>query len=213
MEFCGVEQMINKLRTSGKDFAFIYLAHYGNWEWIASLAMHIHNLAPEMSAGQIYHPLRNKNFNKLFLQIRCRFGGDNVGMKETLRYVINKRKAQIPTVIGFIADQGPKWNSIHHWTEFLNHKTPVFTGTEQIGKKVDALIFYGHVERPKRGTYRCTIKLMEDNIQNKPDYQITDKYFDLLEGTIKQHPALWLWTHKRWKRNYEEYVKRQKSQS
>ena len=61
MEFCGVEQMINKLRTSGKDFAFIYLAHYGNWEWIASLAMHIHNLAPEMSAGQIYHPLRNKN--------------------------------------------------------------------------------------------------------------------------------------------------------
>lgn len=213
MEFCGVEQMINKLRTSGKDFAFIYLAHYGNWEWIASLAMHIHNLAPEMSAGQIYHPLRNKNFNKLFLQIRGRFGGDNVGMKETLRYVINKRKAQIPTIVGFIADQGPKWNSIHHWTEFLNHKTPVFTGTEQIGKKVDALIFYGHVERPKRGTYRCTIKLMEDNIQNKPDYQITDKYFDLLEGTIKQHPALWLWTHKRWKRNYEEYVKRQKSQS
>ena len=54
---------------------------------------------------------------------------------------------------------------------------------------------------------------MEDNIQNKSDYQITDKYFDLLEETIKQHPALWLWTHKRWKRNYEEYVRRQKSQS
>ena len=208
MQFVGVEEMVKALQDKQKGFGFVYLAHYGNWEWITSLTLHIHDVDKGVIAAQIYHPLRNKAFDRLFLKIRSRFDSESVGMKETLRYILRNRRDKKPTIMGFIADQGPKWNSIHHWTDFLHHKTPVFIGTEQIGKKVDALIFYGHIERPKRGYYRCEISLMSDNAKEKPDYELTDMYFSMLENTIKKSPHLWLWSHKRWKRTYEEYQKR-----
>lgn len=211
MEFEGVEEMVKMLHEKGKNFAFIYLAHYGNWEWVSSLGSHIHDVDASVVAAQIYHPLRNKAFDRLFLKMRSRFDGENVGMKETLRYVVRHLRAKQPTIIGFIADQAPKWNSIHHWTPFLHHNTPVFTGTEQIGKQVDALIFYAHMERPKRGYYRCQISLVADDIKQRPNFELTDIYFQMLEKSIQQSPAIWLWSHKRWKRTYEEYLKRKQA--
>lgn len=208
MEFCGVEEMVQSLEKEGKLFAFIYLAHYGNWEWIASLATHIHRVDERVDCGQIYHPLRSKAFDSLFLNMRGRFGSTNIPMKETLRYVIRQRREGKRTIIGFIADQAPKWNSIHHWVDFLHRRTAVFTGTEQIGKQVDALIYYAHIERPRRGHYRCTLTRMVDDVRKYPDYGVTDVYFRLLEQTIAARPGIWLWTHKRWKRTFEEYLER-----
>lgn len=210
MEFEGVEEMVKMLHEKQKNFGFIYLAHYGNWEWVSSLSQHIHDVDPNIIGAQIYHPLRNKAFDRLFLKMRGRFEGQSIGMKETLRFVVRNLRAKKPTIIGFIADQAPKWNSIHHWTPFLHHNTPVFTGTEQIGKQVDALIFYAHMERPRRGYYRCTISLISDDAKAHPDFDLTDIYFQMLERSIQQAPALWLWTHKRWKRTYEEYIQRKK---
>ena len=194
----------------GKKFGFIYLAHYGNWEWVSSMALHIHAADANVKSGQIYHPLRNAAFDRLFLKMRGRFDGDNIAMKETLRYILRKRQKNEPAIIGFIADQAPKWSSIHHWIDFLHHNTPVFTGTEQIAKQVDALLFYCHVERPSRGHYRCTITEITDNAKSHPDFELTDAYFARLAETINQEPALWLWSHKRWKRTYEEFLERQK---
>lgn len=211
MQFEGVEEMVKMLQEKEKNFAFIYLAHYGNWEWVSSLSSHIHDVNASVVGAQIYHPLRNKAFDRLFLKMRSRFDGENVGMKETLRYVVRHLRAKQPTIIGFIADQAPKWNSIHHWTTFLHHNTPVFTGTEQIGKQVDALIFYAHMERPKRGYYRCKISLVADDIKQRPNFELTDIYFQMLEKSIQQSPAIWLWSHKRWKRTYEEYLKRKQA--
>lgn len=210
MEFVGVEEMVDGLDSSHKNFAFIYLAHYCNWEWVSSLALWIHDVDAKVAAGQIYHPLKNASFDRLFLKMRGQFDGDNIGMKETLRYILRKRNQHVPTIIGFIADQAPKWNSIHHWTDFLHHKTPVFTGTEQIAKQVDALVYYAHVERVKRGYYRCTITKVTDDAKSWSDYDLTDAYFAHLASTIQIEPAYWLWSHKRWKRTYEEYLERQK---
>lgn len=211
MEFRGVEEMVRALKEENKLFAFIYLAHYGNWEWISSLGSRIREVDPEVDCGQIYHPLRNKAFDRLFLYMRGRFGGVGIPMKTTLRHVIRQRQAGKRTIIGFIADQGPKWSSIHHWTDFLHRRTAVLTGTEQMGKQVDALIYYAHIERPRRGYYRCTLSRMVDDVHAYPDYGVTDVYFRLLEQTIAARPELWLWTHKRWKRSYAEYQERQAS--
>lgn len=215
MHFEGVPEMLELMEQEKKQFGFIYLAHYGNWEWVSSLSMHIHEVDSQVATGQIYHPLKNANFDKLFLKMRGRFGADSVAMKETLRYVFNKRTKKQTTIIGFISDQAPKWESIHHWIGFLHHYTPVFTGAEQIGKKVGAAYFYAHMKRVKRGYYTCCITPMRqtediEEQQNSP-YPVTDLYFQMLEKTIENHPSLWLWTHNRWKRTYEEYAERMKS--
>lgn len=212
MVFEGADKLVADMQREGKRFAFIYFAHYGNWEWMASLSDRVHELSPEMATGQVYHPLRNKAFDRIFLRMRARYKGQNVPMKETLRYILQNRAAERPTVLGFIADQAPKWNSIHHFTPFLHRQTAVFTGTEVIGKRVDALIYYAHIERPRRGYYHCTLSRMTDDVCAHPDFEITDQYFQLLEQTIQARPGLWLWSHKRWKRTYEEYLERQKEQ-
>lgn len=209
MTFEGVDTMVDTLKNEQKHFAFIYLAHYGNWEWVASMAERIHEVDSTVCAAQIYHPLRNKMFDRLFLHIRSRFGGDNVKMKETLRYILRGKAEGKNIIMGFIADQAPSWESTHHWITFLNRMTPVYTGTEQIGKKVDAVLFYGHLTRPRRGYYHFAISRMPHPEAGASDYPMTDIYFSLLEKTICQTPHLWLWSHKRWKRTYEKYLERQ----
>lgn len=208
MIFEGVPEMVQDLEKEGKNFGFIYLGHYCNWEWISGLSSCIHAENNTILSGQIYHPLRNGTFDRLFLKLRSRFGGENIAMKETLRRIIQRNKAHQKTLIGFISDQTPKWNSIHHWTNFMGRETPVFTGTERIGKQVDALVYYAEVERPKRGYYRCRITRMVRDIRQYPDFEVTDLYMQKLEETIRRNPQYWLWSHRRWKRTPEEFEAR-----
>ena len=199
MHFEGVPEMVQALKDEKKLFGFIYLGHYCNWEWVASLSARVYEVDPIIFGGHIYHPLRNRIFDRLLKGIRARFHGNNVPMKETLRKIIELKKAERRTILGFISDQTPKWNSIHHWTQFFNQDTPVFIGTERIGKQVDALIFYADIKRIKRGYYLCKITRMVDDVQTYKDYEVTDLYIRKLEQTIRKVPAYWLWTHNRWK--------------
>lgn len=206
MVISGVEEMKDRMEKENKTFCFIYLGHFCNWEWIASLPYWVPN---DILCAQIYHPLYNKAFDKLFLRIRNKFGGECIPMKETLRRIIELRRAQQKTIIGFISDQAPKWNSIHHFVDFLNQETPVFIGTEKIAKQVDALVYYGDVRRVKRGFYTCEFKPMtEKPVKEIPDWELTDAYAHLLEEMISRHPNFWLWSHNRWKRTKEEWLRR-----
>ncbi len=206
MVISGVEEMKDRMEKENKTFCFIYLGHFCNWEWIASLPYWVPN---DILCAQIYHPLYNKAFDKLFLRIRNKFGGECIPMKETLRRIIELRRAKQKAIIGFISDQAPKWNSIHHFVDFLNQETPVFIGTEKIAKQVDALVYYGDVRRVKRGFYTCEFKPMtEKPVKEIPDWELTDAYAHLLEEMISRHPNFWLWSHNRWKRTKEEWLRR-----
>ena len=170
-------------------------------------------ISKDISCGQIYHPLYNQAFDKLFLRLRNQFGGECIPMKTTLRRIIELKRTKQKAIIGFISDQAPKWNSIHHWTEFLNQETPVFIGTEKIGKQVDALIYYADITRVKRGYYHCRLKPLCDTPRQVPDFELTDLFTRELEQTIKAHPQYWLWSHNRWKRTKEEWLRRQQEET
>ena len=85
----------------------------------------------------------------------------------------------------------------------------IFIGAEKIGKKVDALFYYADISRPRRGYYHCHFKLMSPQAFDEPDYNLTDQYARMLEKSIQDHPEYWLWSHKRWKRTYEQWLQRQ----
>lgn len=209
MTFSGVDDIVKAMEQENKNFCFVYLGHYGNWEWIASLPYWV---PADVKCGQIYHPLRNRAVDRLFLRLRNQFGGVCIPMKETLRKIIEMRRNNQKAIIGFISDQAPKWNSIHHWCDFLHRKTPVFIGTEKIGKQVDALIYYAEVTRPKRGHYHCAFKPLTHCAKQVPDYELTDRFTRLLEEMITNDPSCWLWTHKRWKRTKEEWERLKKEE-
>lgn len=187
----------------GQDVAAI-LGHYCNWEWLSCVGM---NLPPERETGLIYHPLRNKTFDYLFRKLRSHEQNSHViPKKDILRYVVTKKREGVRNICGYISDQGPKWTNIHLWLPFLNHEyTPVFTGGERIMRKMNNAVFYVEMSRPKRGYYTATYKLITREPNTLPADDITRQFFRLLEGTIRQEPAFYLWSHNRWKRTKEEF--------
>lgn len=194
-------ERINEVVESGQSCA-VYLGHYCNWEWITSLPLWV---TPKAQCGQIYHPLENKDFDKLFLRMRQRFGAKCIAMNNTLREMVRYRKEGQPVVIGYISDQVPMWQNIHHWCNFLHHDTPVLTGTERIARSMNHAVFYMEVSRVKRGYYEVEFKLVTREPDKMPEYTVTDRYFQLLEDTIRKRPELWLWSHNRWKRTREKF--------
>ena len=176
--------------------------HYCNWEWITSLPLWV---TPKAQCGQIYHVLENSEFDRLFLNLRQRMGAVCIPMAETLRRLAEYRQKQQPVVIGYISDQVPFWNNIHRWLDFLHHDTPVLTGTERLARSAGHAVLYIDVERPRRGYYVATFKLIERDPKLTKDFELTDAYFRLLEASIRRAPQYWLWTHNRWKRTHEEF--------
>ena len=128
-----------------------------------------------------------------------------IPMAETLRRIAVYRKEGKPVVIGYISDQVPFWNNIHHWVDFLHHDTPVLTGTERLAKGAGHAVFFLDVCRVRRGYYEATFRLIERNPKGRADFELTDAYFKLLEASIRRDPQCYLWTHNRWKRSREEY--------
>ncbi len=205
VEFVNFDTMQETLLREGKQFGFVYLGHYGNWEWLASFPLW---LGPEWKGAQIYHPLYNKVVDQFFLQQRERMGGRCIPMKTTLRHILTAKREGQREIIGFIADQSPKWEAMHHWTDFLNHQTSFFIGTERIARQVGAALYYLRVTRPRRGYYRAELQLISLNPDEMADFEATDRYAALLEEQIRECPELWLWTHNRWKRTYEAWLQR-----
>ena len=201
--FKGTET-INEVVESGQSCA-VYLGHYCNWEWITSLPLWV---TPKAQCGQIYHPIENKDFDRLFLRLRQRMGAVCIPMQDTLRKILEFRRQGQPVVIGYISDQKPHWVNIHHWVDFLHHDTPVLTGTERIARKVGHAVFYMDVRRIRRGYYEAEFKLITRTPDKEAEYALTDRYYELLEASIRRAPEFWLWSHNRWSRTREEFNER-----
>lgn len=201
MHFVGLEAVEETLVK--QDFCLCFLGHFGNWEWLTGLPLFLR----QSGMTQIYHPMRNKSFDRWFCANRSRFGAINIPMKQTLRRLMTLRadlksgKSDVQGyLLGCIADQLPKAENVHHHVTFLNQRTAVFTGSEKIGVMLDASFCYVHVRRPRRGYYEIEFEVMTTTPKEEPEFALTDEYMRRFEADIRQQPELWLWTHKRWKR-------------
>ncbi|MGQ1908479.1 lysophospholipid acyltransferase family protein [Marinifilum sp. RC60d5] len=175
------------------------LGHYGNWEWLSSFA-----IWKNIYVLPIYKPLHNKVFDKMFLKIRKRFGAIPLAKDDTLRTMIKYRNEKKHTTTVFIGDQTPKKNSIHYWTKFLNQDTPILIGTERIAKKLDQVIVFIKMNKIKRGYYEVEFIPLFDNPRETKEFEISEKHTRILENIIKENPAYWLWSHKRWKHKKQD---------
>ena len=173
------------------------LGHYGNWEFVPSVTLWMRK--GSVIFAQIYRPLKNKWFDRFFLKLRGRYHSECIAKQDTLRSILRYKSSGRPSITGFMADQTPSPANIHHWVNFLNHDTPVFTGVEKIAHKVGFSVFYFDVEKIKRGYYSVTIREISKNPKETEEFEITNKYMEMMETTILRAPEYWLWTHNRCK--------------
>jgi len=220
LEFRGCDE-VEKYLDKGLSVAWM-LGHYCNWEYLSATALGMKRwgiLKDEVRKddeergerreesravmGLIYKPLRNKAMDRLFLKIRQSHYGTCVARNDILRKLVQLRQESRLSIFGYIADQGPKWENIHLWLDFLGHDTPVFTGSERIIRKMRQPVFYIDMERPQRGRYVCTAHLITEHPEQMEEHELTRRYFQLLEQTVRRAPQYYLWSHKRWKRQRE----------
>ncbi len=193
-------ELCDMLFRKNKSISLL-LAHYGNWEWGSVMPLHInHKMLP------IYKPLRNRYIDEYVKKNRERFGAETVPMEKILRILMEYQKKKIPTLTYILYDQRPRWAQIQHWIKFLNQDTPVILGAEKISRKFDHSVVFLDITKPKRGFYEVEFKLLFENSAATDKFEITEKYYKILEKKITKEPHLWLWTHKRWKHKIEKYV-------
>ncbi len=207
VEFTGVDTLQELMAREKKNINLTYLGHFGNWEWMSSVALHMFST---VEFSQVYHPLHNAVLDRLMMRGRERFGGKCISMKETLRHILRVKQQGSYEIVGLIADQCPKWEATHQWCTFLHHDTSFLIGGEMIGKRVDAVITYLDVSRPYRGHYKADVKILTTEPLKYKDFELTELYARTLEESIHRAPHLWLWTHDRWKRSHEEWQRRRR---
>lgn len=171
----------------------LFLGHYGNWEWVPAITRHFNNGAAMV---QIYHPLRDKAFDRLMLDIRSRFGSESIPMANTYRRLVEIERDGGRFVAGFISDQRPSGHHTDSWMEFLGIQTDYITGGEVIGNRLKCRYIYLDVEPTGRGFYHMTLKEIKP-IEDGGEFPYTRSYMKMLEETIRRNPPFWLWSHKR----------------
>lgn len=189
--FNSLSPEFQQVLKEGKSTIFM-MGHFGNWEW-ASNHFTIVNYCPLLP---VYKKLSNPWVEGWLYRIRKRFGAMPISMETTLRTVIERKDQQ--STYAFVADQTPVPPATL-WLNFLNQDTPVFTGAEKIAKKMDIPVFYVRTTRPKRGIYHYEAEVISLNPGELPEFELSRLFFQKLEEDIQKEPALWLWSHRRWK--------------
>lgn len=202
MRFTNIE-IIEEMRKDGRPF-FVYLGHQGNWEYVTSISLWVD---PSLSGCQIYHPLSSKVMDKLMYRLRNRFNTVGIPQKNTLRTILTMMKEGKQPLLGLIADQRPQRYPEPEWTTFLNQDTPIITGGETLGRRLDAHFIYGSIKCIRRGYYEITLQPIVP-VEGE-EYSYSKQYMRMLEKDIKDQPHMWLWSHKRWSFKRSDYIKKE----
>lgn len=190
--FANLEE-IHRLERSEKS-VILMLGHYASWEWIFIMQRYVNH-----KGYAVYKKIENKYFDKLIRSIRAKYDTHLITTKETIHKLGAAKIRGELTINGFASDQSAKHWKASHWKEFMGIKVPVITGAEMLAKKLDMAVVFMAVRKVRRGHYEATFKTIAEDARSFEDFEITDRFFELLEEQIREEPAYYLWTHKRWK--------------
>lgn len=197
MKFINLE-LLETPEYKGKNVVCV-MAHYGNWEWFAIL-----NKLTSLQAAAIYRPQHNVTLDEFMYKMRTRWGSKQYPMKSSFRDLILLSQST-NWIVGVLSDQTPAGDKVQHRTMFLNQDTAVHVGAEKMAQKLKTAVVYAWVDKPKRGYYNVTLKPMYIDGSVTELNEITEAIAAKIEEQIIHRPDIWLWSHNRWKRNYENH--------
>lgn len=170
----------------------LFAAHQCNWEWIL-LALSLDGLPVDCA----YKPLVNAWADREMHALRTRFGARLVAVDDMMRDVIARRR--VPRVIALVSDQEPVASDRRHWTQFLNRDSAFFMGGEVIAAKLGYAAYFVAIRRVGRGCYEATFELLSEGGSQRPEGELTERFAQRVERQIREAPADWPWSHKRWR--------------
>lgn len=191
VQFSNLE-LVQRELDAGRP-VILLAAHLGNWEWQLQ-GIVTHSRTPVDAA---YKPLHSGAADRLLLHLRSRFGARMVPAKKLVRTIARSRDQL--RMIALMADQIPSSSAGRHWVRFLNRPTAFYPGPGEIARMTGYATVFAGMRRRRRGFYEITFHPVLDAGQPLSPEAVTERYARLLEAQIRQDPANWMWTHRRWK--------------
>mgnify|MGYP000215205881 CR=1 FL=1 len=167
--------------------------HCGNWEWGGiNASAHING-----AAVVFYSPIHNRYIDQYIKHSRevqkTYFWSSPLAPRAFKKY------KNEPTMYIMIADQTPSNPQRAHWLPFLNQDTAFLRGPGSFAVNYNLPILFVDIKRVKRGYYTMECEIISEPPTVLDAKEITALYAQKLEEKIKEQPASWLWSHKRWK--------------
>jgi len=193
----GSYELINGLIEKGCNISILG-GHQFNWEYGSLLyALHV-----KIPITAVYMPISNKMVNKIFYDIRTRYGSVFISAHDFKNELNEITKKQF--ILALAADQNPGNPSAAYWVRFFNRPTPFVTGPEKGAIKNNAAVVYVTFKKTRRGYYHFEPTLLAENTAGFKEGQITCLYRDALEKSIVSDPPNYLWSHRRFKFEWKE---------
>ncbi len=188
-------QNLSELQDILKDSSVLLVcSHYANWEWNVSINNYI-----EEAGYAVYQKIGNPYFDRWIKRLRNRWNTTPITQAETIKTVIENEKNGLKAVYGMVADQSPPMSKAKDWASFMGIEVPVYTGAETLARKLDLAVVFLKVSKVKRGVFHARFIPITRSGKETAAGDITRQFLDLAESQIKEQPAHYLWTHKRWK--------------
>ncbi len=197
----GSFDLINQLIAKGYNIN-IMAGHQFNWEY-ANLLYAINLKVPFVG---VYMPIKNKVFNKIFLDFRGQFGTILISATDFKNKMHDVFKSQY--MLALAADQNPGTPFSGYWMNFFGRPTPFVTGPEKGALKNNAAVVFVGFKKIKRGYYHFETTLLTEQTAGTAPGTLTCIYRDILEKTILADPANYLWSHRRFKFEWKEEYKK-----
>ncbi len=192
----GNFDIINELVAKDKN-TYLVGAHVFNWEYANLVLSKQVTIAP---IG-VYATIENKIFERLILKIRSRFGTNLISARDfkLRREEISKNQY----CMFLLADQNPHpSNSV--WMNFFGRPAPFIPGPHKAAIKNKAAMIYINITKIKRGYYSFSTDIFVENAAIFTVEELIRKYRDFVEDMVRKQPENYLWSHRRWKYNFDE---------
>ena len=188
-------EVLNQFIDAGKNVQ-LHTGHFFNWEMI-NLGVARKSLFPFVG---VYMSFTNRSFDRIMFTMRKRFNTILIPAADFKDRFHEYVKGKY--VLGLVADQNPARIDKAYWLSFFNKVTAFTSGPERGARANDTVVIFISVQQPKRGYYYLHYELITEIPRELPEGELTKIYVTKLEQAIRNNPSNYLWSHRRWKWEY-----------
>ena len=189
-------EVLEPLYETGKNCQ-LHLGHTFNWEW----GHHVLSGNTKYQVLVVYQPISSAALEKLMHNLRVRHGSKFIiatDMRKSMEAFKDTRY-----LLGLVADQSPSNLNNAYWTNFFGRPTGFVSGPEKGARAGNLPVLFTHIVKPRRGYYRSHLEVVCENPGALKEGELTLLYARYMEKVIRLNPEMWLWSHRRWKHNWD----------
>lgn len=194
-------EVLEPLYQSGRSCQ-LHLGHTFNWEW----GHHVLSSHTKFQTLVVYMPISNPLFEKLMYHLRVRHGTQFIAADKMSKSMESFKDKQY--LLGLVADQSPGNLKKAYWMNFFGRPTGFVSGPEKAARAGNLPVFFTFIVKPRRGYYYGVLEMACENPAALKEGELTLMYSRYMEKVIRRNPEMWLWSHRRWKHNWNPEFKK-----